>query len=390
MIYFKLLSYTLLAFLFSIPGKSQQKQRINLVANGGFDDINTCTEFDAVCEPDAWFFLPTYTVEPQKNRNNIFEIISVGNVFHGSRGGNYLYTRLLCPLVQGKKYQYSIWIATPKNEFDHLDVHFTNAEPQKLSTLFKITSPSFSLTAKNVDSSKPRWKKYAYIYTAKGDEKFMIMGNFSNTSIDRSKVSASNKAGDVLYAIDDIAFRPLDKNEKSCGEYNARIKQLYDQNFRHPPRLIEKVPLDSFLITGYKRKGSSNNLNANDNTDTVRIITHSKSDTLIIPDILFEFNSSKLNPAFINKMETVLKAIGKRKPAAIEIIGHTDNVGSERFNEELSLNRATTIKAFIVSKLALDDNLFTVKGMGETQPVDNNHTGLGRKRNRRVEIILKE
>jgi outer membrane protein OmpA-like peptidoglycan-associated protein len=113
-------------------------------------------------------------------------------------------------------------------------------------------------------------------------------------------------------------------------------------------------------------------------------------DTLIIPDILFETNSSKINKSFSKQLDNILNRISIKTYRQIEVIGHTDNEGSDKYNQHLSINRAIAIRDYIASK-----NLFNVKdvqakGLGESQPRSSNKTTAGRQQNRRVEIILKQ
>ena len=358
------------------------KPLYNLVANGSFEDINVCTEFDAHCEPEGWFFLPTYTVEPQGNDSNKYEVITFGNKFYNGRSGNYLYTKLLCPLKEGNRYLFSIWIVTPQNEFDHFDIYFSEPEPTTHQALNTISEPAFSLTSKQAESSRRLWKKYSYTYTATGDEHFITLGNFSNGSIDKEKATANNKHGDILYGIDNISLSPLDGSEPLCNEYFAGIQQLYNQNYRHPARMTHRLPMDSTLLLS-NNKGIAP-LSAN------KTNTFSKSDTLIIPDILFRSNSSKVNPDFMNKLQELITNIRIRHLTAIEIVGHTDNIGDSISNNKLSLQRADAIRQYIMLKLPLLKPITDIQGEGESRPRATNETAEGRRSNRRVEIILKQ
>ena len=68
-----------------------------------------------------------------------------------------------------------------------------------------------------------------------------------------------------------------------------------------------------------------------------------------------------------------------------EINGHTDNIGNDKFNMELSINRANAVKNFLI-KQGVDPTLLKVVGHGETKPIKSNDTEKGRAKNRRVEI----
>jgi outer membrane protein OmpA-like peptidoglycan-associated protein len=73
--------------------------------------------------------------------------------------------------------------------------------------------------------------------------------------------------------------------------------------------------------------------------------------------------------------------------ATVRIIGHTDSVGSDAFNQKLSEQRAASVVSFLLSQGVAADKLSS-EGRGESEPVDSNDTDAGRAKNRRVEIHL--
>ena len=80
--------------------------------------------------------------------------------------------------------------------------------------------------------------------------------------------------------------------------------------------------------------------------------------------------------------------IGKVKGINLEVIiavGHTDSVGSDAYNQKLSVKRSEAVKAYLVSK-GVEKNRVYTEGKGEKQPVASNKTKDGRAKNRRVEI----
>ena len=80
--------------------------------------------------------------------------------------------------------------------------------------------------------------------------------------------------------------------------------------------------------------------------------------------------------------------VGKIKGISLEVIiavGHTDSVGSDAYNQKLSVKRAEAVKAYLVTK-GIEKNRVYTEGKGEKQPVADNKTSEGRAKNRRVEI----
>ena len=102
-------------------------------------------------------------------------------------------------------------------------------------------------------------------------------------------------------------------------------------------------------------------------------------------DAFFDFDKSVLKPEGKSKLDDL---IGKVKDVNLEVIiavGHTDSVGSDAYNQKLSIKRSEAVKAYLVSK-GIEKNRVYTEGKGEKQPVADNKTKEGRAKNRRVEI----
>ena len=102
-------------------------------------------------------------------------------------------------------------------------------------------------------------------------------------------------------------------------------------------------------------------------------------------DVLFDFDKSILKNEGKNKLDDLA---GKVKAVNLEVviaIGHTDSIGSDAYNQKLSVRRAESVKAYLVSK-GVEPNRIYTEGKGEKQPVASNKTKDGRQKNRRVEI----
>ena len=102
-------------------------------------------------------------------------------------------------------------------------------------------------------------------------------------------------------------------------------------------------------------------------------------------DAFFDFNKSVIKPEGKAKLDDL---VGKIKDINLEVIiavGHTDAVGSDAYNQKLSIRRSEAVKAYLVSK-GIEKNRVYTEGKGEKQPVADNKTSEGRAKNRRVEI----
>jgi len=104
---------------------------------------------------------------------------------------------------------------------------------------------------------------------------------------------------------------------------------------------------------------------------------------------LFDFDKSVLKPAgkeAIHGIDEEIKS-SEAKVIDINVVGYTDSVGTEEYNQQLSVRRANAVKDYMVSE-GVDPGIIDVKGMGEADPVASNSTAAGRAENRRVEISV--
>ena len=102
-------------------------------------------------------------------------------------------------------------------------------------------------------------------------------------------------------------------------------------------------------------------------------------------DAFFDFDKAVLKPEGKAKLDDLA---GKVKGINLEVIiavGHTDSVGTDAYNQKLSVSRSEAVKAYLVSKGIEKSRVYT-EGKGEKQPVADNKTKEGRSKNRRVEI----
>jgi OOP family OmpA-OmpF porin len=102
-------------------------------------------------------------------------------------------------------------------------------------------------------------------------------------------------------------------------------------------------------------------------------------------DAFFDFDKSVIKPAGKAKLDDLISKIKDINLEVIIAVGHTDSVGSDAYNQKLSVRRSEAVKAYLVSK-GIEKNRVYTEGKGEKQPVASNKTAEGRAKNRRVEI----
>jgi OOP family OmpA-OmpF porin len=102
-------------------------------------------------------------------------------------------------------------------------------------------------------------------------------------------------------------------------------------------------------------------------------------------DVLFDFDKSVIKPDGKNKLDDLAQKVRAINLEVVIAIGHACSIGSDAYNQKLSVRRAESVKAYLVSK-GVEPNRIYTEGKGEKQPVASNKTREGRMKNRRVEI----
>lgn len=101
----------------------------------------------------------------------------------------------------------------------------------------------------------------------------------------------------------------------------------------------------------------------------------------------FAFNSTELDEESVNYLNDLVAALEENPHLRIKLTGHTDNIGSARFNERLSLVRANSIRDHLVS-MGVDSERIETDGKGLHEPLNENRTEEERAKNRRVELLI--
>ena len=102
-------------------------------------------------------------------------------------------------------------------------------------------------------------------------------------------------------------------------------------------------------------------------------------------EALFDFDKAIVKPAGKAALDDLLMKLQGMNTEVMVTVGHTDSVGSDAYNQKLSLRRAEAVKAYLVSK-GIEASRVYVEGKGESQPVADNKTAEGRAKNRRVTV----
>lgn len=105
-------------------------------------------------------------------------------------------------------------------------------------------------------------------------------------------------------------------------------------------------------------------------------------------EVSFDFARAEIKPSFRPTLDKVAGVLNRYPNSIVHVVGHTDSVGSDAYNQRLSEQRAQAVIDYLASVGVARDRL-RAEGRGETEPRDTNATEAGRQLNRRVELYVK-
>jgi outer membrane protein OmpA-like peptidoglycan-associated protein len=436
-------------------------QAKNLVLNYSFEKYEKCPEdytpqdmthklvtswsYPTIATPDYFNRCSPRNVGVPSNFAGVSEPKTgdayVGAILSGTEESyrEYIQGMLSQPMVQGKKYciRFSYKLASySRFAVDQLSLYLSDVEIRNTINVNLPYTPQISskegLFLDNIDD----WEEFCTVYTAAGNEKFLIMGNFKNYDntnyvvTDKNVVNLRNKAY-AYYYIDDVMVVPLD-NCMDCPcvqhDFESRIVDSSYTGGRNPlTGEVEKIIHDGRIsinlvggtppysvswnngMTGrelknlpagiyiYKAMDANNCISS----DTLQfrepiIKRHDLEDRLnnieegsaiVLENIFFEFNKADLLPASFAELDKVALFMIESDIKSIEISGHTDSEGSDAYNQKLSEGRAKSVVDYLISKGVSPERIIAA-GYGESRPIESNLSEAGRAQNRRVEFTL--
>ncbi|HMK49079.1 MAG TPA: OmpA family protein [Thermodesulfovibrionales bacterium] len=102
----------------------------------------------------------------------------------------------------------------------------------------------------------------------------------------------------------------------------------------------------------------------------------------------FDFDKSVIKDVDKPRLKEAIEFIHKYPKAAVKIEGHTDSIGTEKYNQALSERRAAAVENYIIKEDGISKSKISSAGYGETKPVASNKTKEGRAKNRRVDVLI--
>ena len=150
------------------------------------------------------------------------------------------------------------------------------------------------------------------------------------------------------------------------------------------------LPPTGYFGINARRKGYlfySNNIESMNDSLIIALQPATPGSKMILHNLFFAFNSAEIQPQSEKEILYLFDFLQRNPKIRIEITGHTDNVGSEEYNQTLSLNRARALFKALQDRGIAADRM-SAMGKGSKEPISSNNTEEGRANNRRVEVKI--
>ena len=227
-----------------------------------------------------------------------------------------------------------------------ITTNYDNGISQSISTYLK---PQIVNPYNNPIVDTEKWTKIEGEYIALGGEKFLTIGNFypspQSNLVDLAYLTYLLPG--AYYYIDDISLVCLSCKEKQVLQNEITITKTKDEK--------------QFEV----------------------------GQVVVMENIFFEFDKSIILPQSFVELHNLISLLSKYPTMKIELSGHTDNKGSDRYNQNLSHSRVKAVYDYLVSQ-GISPKRLQYSSYGATQPIADNKTDQGRSKNRRVEFKILE
>lgn len=336
----------------------------NLVPNGSFEGRRQCPSQLGNLEEDCFSWTaPTQgstdyfhacseemgTPENFNGRQNPYEGEGYAGfyAFAPNEYREYLQVQLANPLREGEEYEFSAALSlSERSDFSlaTLGVLFSSHPLREDSRRVLSRKRRFahkghryhllSISDPVALSSKEEWGRVQIRFTAKGTERYLIFGNFEPDARTRKHPTGISSNKGAYYYLDDLELVAVN------GDYQSNE------------------------VSGFQ-------------VDTLQTLEA----------LLFEFDSTVLTDAGKSQLQHLGAFMMNASQLRLELRGHTDGMGSEGYNKQLSEARCRAVAEYLTQS-GIDSGRITYMGYGARFPVASNSSPEGREQNRRVEFIL--
>lgn len=277
----------------------------------------------------------------------------------------YLMVKLDSALQPGQRYYaefYANRSVASAMASNNLGMYFSDTAVVTRDRMPLFFTPQVN-SEKVVKSRWNMWQKVSGVFEPDSEKNYLLIGNFYHDDVTETEKFPEGQRG-AYYYIDDVYVRRAKPGE----ELTPRPRESVAPK---PKRVLKREEIAS--------------------TKEVKLdsIDFRVGNTIRLENIFFEFDKARLLPESKVELKKLHDTMHDYPHLKIEIAGHTDNVGSDSYNINLSEERAKAVADYLLKEKIAKDRI-SYKGYGSAKPVASNDSETGRAMNRRVEFTILE
>lgn len=298
-----------------------------------------------------------------RNGDNMAGIKTYGKGGTETFWHEYLMVKLDSALVPGQRYYAEFYAAravTSERASNNIGMYFSDTAVVTRDRMPLFFTPHVN-SQKVVKSRWNAWQKISGVFEVDSEKNYLLIGNFYHDDATETVFYPEGKGG-AYYYIDDVLVRRATPEEKLSPK---------------PP--VSVAPRPKLILT--KATPIS--------TAEIKLdsIDYKVGDRIQLDNIFFEFDKATLLPESEKELEKLVDILLDYPHLHIRIEGHTDNVGGDQYNRDLSRRRAKAVVDYLLDAKTRPERL-SYEGFGSSKPIADNATDEGRAKNRRVEFVI--
>jgi outer membrane protein OmpA-like peptidoglycan-associated protein len=275
----------------------------------------------------------------------------------------YLMVRLDSTLVPGVRYYTEMYVnraVSSSHASNNLGMYFSPEEIVTRDRMPLFYTPQVN-SDKVIKSKWNMWQKVSGVFEVDSPQSYLIIGNFYDDADTQAELFPEGERG-AYYYIDDVLVRRAKPGEALTPKPRP-TRAPAPKKVVSPQEVVstKEVKLDS--------------------------IDYRPGNTIRLENIFFEFDKATLLPRSKTELDKLVDILSDYPHLVIEIGGHTDNVGTDAYNQRLSEERAKSVVEYL-TKASVSPSRLSYKGYGSSRPATTNATDEGRAWNRRVEFTI--
>ncbi len=216
---------------------------------------------------------------------------------------------------------------------------------------------------------------------------FLGLGNLSFAQVDNNKVLINTTVVD---------FKQKIRPGETVMFVNTKTGEVFSKTSDKEGKCFFVLIKGNEYLIKYKNFGKEVDYQKVEIPDVARLkelkvlIKFQPAIAYTLDNVLFETGKANLKNTSFKAIDELATAMTAKTTMEVEIAGHTDNVGDKETNLRLSQERAEAVRDYLIKK-SIEARRITAKGYGDTKPVADNNTEIGKQQNRRTEVkIIKE